>query len=110
MVNAVKALHDQALRAYNNLLNVFDKVSLDIKTKLSLFDSIIVPILTYGCEVWGVYNYKHVDKLHIKFCKYILGVKKQTPTYAVYGELERVPLSVICKDRATKFWLKNHEK
>ena len=79
---------------------MFDKVSFDISTKLSLFDSMIVPILTYGCEVWGVYNYKEVNKLHIRFCKYLLGVKKQTPTYAVYGELCRVPLSVICKERA----------
>ena len=54
MQNAVRALNEQALRAYNNLLNVFDKVSFDISTKLSLFDSMIVPILTYGCEVWGV--------------------------------------------------------
>jgi len=106
MQNAVRALNEQALRAYNNLLNVFDKVSFIISTKLSLFDSMIVPILTYGCEVWGVYNYKEVDKLHIRFCKYLLGVKKQTPTYAVYGELGRVPLSVICKERAVKFWLK----
>ncbi len=86
---------------------MFDKVSLDIKTKLSLFDYMIVPILTYGCEVWGVYNYKDVDKLHKKFCKYVLGVKKQTYTYAVYGELGRVPLSVICKERAMKFCWKS---
>ena len=106
MLNAVKALHDQALRAYNNLLCIFDKVKLDVRTKLSLFDSMIVPILTYGSEVWGVYNYKEVDKLHIRFRKYILGVKNQTPTYAVYGELGCFPLSLICNEKSLKFWLK----
>jgi len=43
--SAVKILHDQALRAYNSLHFLFDKVSLDIKTQLSLFDSMVVPIL-----------------------------------------------------------------
>jgi hypothetical protein len=47
-----------------------------------------------------------VDKLHIKFCKHILGVKTQSPTNAVLGELGRFPLSLICKERALKFWLK----
>lgn len=104
--NAVKALHDQALRAYFNLLTVFDKEHLDVRTKLKLFDTMVVPILLYGSEVWGVYNITFIDKLHIRFCKYILGVKAQTPNAAVYGELGRFPLSVICKQRSLKFWLK----
>jgi hypothetical protein len=66
----------------------------------------IAPILLYGSEVWGLYNFKDVDKLNLRFCKYILGVKKQTPPSAVYGELGRIPLSVICKKRSIKFWLK----
>ena len=112
MSSAVKTLNEQALRAYSSLLSMFDKVSLDVKTKLSLFDSMVVPILTYSSEVWGVYNYKEVDKLHIRFLKYILGVKNQTPTMALYGETGRFPLSVICKERSIKFWtkiMKNNE-
>jgi len=56
--------------------------------------------------VWGVYNYKNVDKLHIRFLKSLLGVKKQTPNSAVYGEFGRFLLSVICKLRSLKFWVK----
>ena len=64
--------------------------------KLSLFDKMIVPILLYGSEVWGIYGYKEIDKLHLKYCKRILSVKQQTPSCAVYGELGRFPLSNIC--------------
>lgn len=103
---AVKTLHDQALVAYHNLMILFDKVTLDVKTKLRLFDTMIVPILLYGSEVWGVYNHKGIDNLHLRFCKFILGVKSQTPNDAVYGELGRLPLSVICKERSLKFWIK----
>ena len=44
-----------------------------------------------------------IDKVHVKFLKILLGVRQQTPNYAVYGELGRFPLSVICKERAIKF-------
>ena len=65
----------------------------------------IVPILLYGSEVWGIYGYKEIDKLHLKFCKRILSVKQQTPSCAVYGELGRFPLSNICIERSLKYWL-----
>ena len=101
-----KSLSEQALRAMNNLMSLFTRIDLDVKTKLSLFDKMVVPIILYSSEVWGVYEYKEIDKIHIKFCKYILGVKNQTPNVAVLGELGRFPLSVLCKERAMKFWLK----
>lgn len=101
-----KALSDQALRAANGLLALFKRLSFDVKTKLSLFDSLVTQLLLYGAEVWGIYEVKNIDKIHIKFCKAILGVRQQTPNYAVYGELGRYPLSVICKERALKFWIK----
>jgi hypothetical protein len=103
---AVNTLSEQALKAYHNLLLLFDRIDFDIKTKLYLFDSMVVPILLYGSEVSGIYNFQEIDKLHIRFCKYILGVKQQTPNFAVYGELGRFPISVLCKERAIKFWLK----
>ena len=106
LTSAVKQLNDQALKAYHSLLGVFDRVALDIQTKLSLFDSLIVPIILYGSEVWGIYNYKIVDKIHLRFCRYLLGVSQQTPNYAVYGELGRFPLYILAKERSVNFFLK----
>ena len=77
---------------------------------MSLFDSMVVPILLYGSEVWGIYENKEIDKLHIKFCKRILGVKQQTPNLAVLGELGRFPLSVISKQRSIIYWSKIMKK
>ena len=74
--------------------------------KLSLFDKMIVPILLYGSEVWGINGYKEIDKLHLKFCKRILrAVKQQIPSCAVYSELGIFPLSNICIERSLKYWL-----
>ena len=87
MCDAVKSLSEQALKAYHNLLLLFDKIKLDVKTKLFFFDTMVAPILLYGSEVWGVYNFRVVDNLYLRFCRHILGVKKTKPNCAVYGEL-----------------------
>ena len=73
---------------------------------MKMFDSLVSPILLYASEVWGIYEYEHIDKIHILFCKNILGVRTQTPNYAVYGDLGRYSLSVIAKERSIKCWLK----
>ena len=104
--NAVNVLSDQALRAYHNLLYIFDKLDCKIQMKLELFDKMITQISLYGSEVWGIYCIKEIDKLHIKFCKYVLGVKTQTPNFAVYGELGRFPLYIKAIERSLKYWLK----
>jgi hypothetical protein len=71
-----------------------------------LFDKLVTPILLYASEVWGIYNYHEIDRLHLKFLKRILGVRKQTVNMAVYGELGRLPLHIIAKLRSLKYWLK----
>jgi len=65
MSNTVKALNDQALKAYNQLLHVFSRISVDVKTKLALFDSLVVPIILYGSEVWDIYSSPEIDKMHL---------------------------------------------
>lgn len=103
---SVKCLNDQALKAYNNLLSVFSRLNLDMKTMFSMFDSLVAPILLYGSEVWGAYSIKEVDKLHLRFCKNMLGVRSQTSNVAVMGELGRFPLTILCRERLLKQYLK----
>ena len=66
----------------------------------------VAPILLYAAEVWDIYGLKQDDKLHIKFCKRILGVRTKTQNLVVYGELGRYHLSIIAKERAVKLWMK----
>ena len=99
----IKALSDQALKAANQLLALFKRMSFDVRTKLRLFNSLVSPILLYASEVWGIFWYDHIEKINIKFCKNLLGVRAQTPNFAVYGDLGRFPLPVIAKKRSVKY-------
>ena len=72
MIHDVKALNDQALRAYNNLLSLFDKVDMDIKKQIYILGAMVVPSLLYFFVVWGIYNFTDVDTIHIRLYKNIL--------------------------------------
>jgi hypothetical protein len=40
-------------------------------------------------EIWGYKNTKQLEKLHLQFCRNILGVRTTTPNFMTYGELGR---------------------
>ena len=52
----------------------------------------VQPILNYGCKTWGFHKGYYIEKVHIKFCKVLLGVHKKAINVCVYNELGRIPL------------------
>ncbi len=79
---------------------------LDIDTQVHLFDAIIVPILLYGCEIWGFTNMTGIERIQTRFCKMLLKVKKSTPNVMIQGELGLYPLHIKVKTRMVAFWAK----
>ena len=72
----------------------------------NIFDTTVVPVLTYSSEVWGYEPRDEIETVHLKFCKYILGVGTTTPNVAVLGELGRFPIFVQTYIKCVKYWLK----
>ena len=66
----------------------------------------VLPILNYGCEIWGFHPAPNVEAVHLKFLKQLLKLRSQTSSAMVYGELGRVPLIIKRKERILKYWLK----
>ena len=56
---------------------------------LGLFDKLIFQMLIYGSEVSGFSKADNIERMHMKFCKHLLGIKIQTQNNSVYGELGR---------------------
>ena len=71
-----------------------------------LFDTYISSMLNYASEVWGVDKGVNIEKLHLDFCKRLLGVKKSTCNIMVYCELGRLPLNATRKIRVINYWSK----
>ena len=83
----------------------------------------VLPVLLYNCEIWGPYLLgktdsvdvfkskifkfsNDIEKLHLKFCKRILGVHSKSTNLAVYAELGKMPLSIQICAMIAKFWLR----
>lgn len=77
-----------------------------VKLWLKIFDSKILPILMYGCEIWGFHEGPDIEGVHNKFCKFLLGLRQTTSNVAVRGELGRMSMKVYRLIRIIKYWLK----
>lgn len=88
------------------ILRKIRNISLPVDLKLKLFDTMILPIVTYGSEVWGFENVKIIEKLHVQFCKKIMRLRNSTPNYMVYGELGRYPIEIEINVKMVCFWNK----
>ena len=87
----IKSLYDKGSIAMFSLLRK--------ARSLHLFDKVVTPVILYGSEVWGFESCKILDKLQLKFCKYILKLNKSTCSIMMYGELGEIPISVHAKCR-----------
>ena len=75
---------------------------------LTLFDSLVKPVLLYGADVWGNFalnsSNNPLDKFVNKFYKTLLGVPKYTSTVGLHIELGRFPMSIYIKNAMLKYW------
>jgi hypothetical protein len=99
-----KMLVDSARKAMFAILRKSKKLFLPLDIQCHMFDTMVVPILLYGSEVWGYENLNIIESLHLKFCKILLNVKNTTSNCCVYGELGREPLDLSAHTRMICFW------
>ena len=79
------------------------KVCLPIDIQIEMFDTMVKPILMYGCEVWGFANSSVIESFCLQFYKSILGLEKSTPNCVLYGELGRFSIDIEIKSRMVAF-------
>lgn len=107
---AQNELYKKSLKAFFKLKKDLLSLKPNIRTSMHVFDHTIKPILLYGSDIWGMFNpftmkckkenpsFDNIysgslcEKIHLKFCKFILGVHKRTTNIAVLSELGRFPL------------------
>lgn len=103
---AKKELLTKGSRAMFSLLRKSRKLFLPIDIQLELFDMLVAPVVLYGCEVWAYEGADIVEKLKLRFGKYILGLNRSTCTNMVHGELGTIPLSISANVRTLSYWAK----
>ena len=111
----VSHFSNKALEVTFMLRQKFQTSYIYLELHFRLFDECVKPILLYCCEVWipNIINLeKHLgkdptykleelyedfipEKVHTKFCKYIIGANKYTTNIAAKGETGRFPQQLM---------------
>ena len=100
-------LSGQALKAIFKMNKYLYKFTdLSPKHTLELFDKLILPILSYSSEIWGFNKGTQVERIHLGFCKRLLGVKVKTQNAFIYGDTGRLNLQTRRNINIIKYWLK----
>ena len=104
--DAYKHISTQAFKAVFKILRDTKHIgATPPNVALQLFDSLVLPILEYGSEVWFCNKeILDIEKVQNKFLKIMLGVRNNTSNLATYGECGRFPLLLRQKVRVIKYW------
>ena len=98
----------QARKAMFKILKDTKKIGMmPPSVALKLFDSLVLPILEYGSEIWS--RNKSIDEIEYiqtKFIKIILGVNNNSSNLAIQAETGRYPLILRQKVKTLKYWMK----
>ena len=102
-----KAIQRQLLLARKALFLLNSKIleyNLPIDIQIKLFDNLILPILTYGCEIWGFSNLSAIELFHRKFIKNSLKISKFVSNSITYGEAGVHKIENAIYTRMVCFW------
>lgn len=103
---AKKHIAEQGNKALFALIRKTRNLNLPYDIQIDLFEKTIKPILLYGSEIWGYGNIDIIERVQLKYLKFIFNLKKTTPSYMIYGELGIMPLAVDIQTRIISFWAK----
>ena len=114
----VEKLNSAGHKALQAMYKRCQELKLDAPSVMvSLFDSLVRPILSYGCEIWSPYPRpnpmsEQAEILHRGFLKRCAGVAQATTTDIVYGEFGRCPLHVFWSKLSTRYFerLQNYQE
>ena len=111
----MEELRKKGLRAYFSLKNLVDIRHLSVQAILKLFDALILPVASYGCQIWfhktafmnqfvnrtfesrptnciAKIATDSIERLHLRFLKWTLGVHKKASNIFCWGDSGRCPL------------------
>ncbi len=88
-----------ALRRRCAELRIFDPA-----LQCQMFDALVKPVLSYGCEVWSDHMAREqLEVVHRAFLKSLLGVSTTTSSYVVLAEFGKFPLEIFWWQQTMRF-------
>ena len=105
-IPAIKHNVQQANKAAFSIASRSKQLNLSPSCQIHIINTIVKPILLYGCEVFCFDNIAPIEQCYIQCLKRILRVNKSTPTCMVYNETGCRPIKFDICERALSFFIK----
>ena len=125
--SAIKNLVAKAKRSFFQIKRTVDTRALTIRSLITIFDTLVLPIITYGSQIWipntsagkifsnNNANQSDVDRINsfakdvfetfnLHYLKWILGLHKRTSNIPVYGDTGRLPLAIKIIPQCVKYF------
>ena len=103
--NCAEVLAGSAGRALGGIISKFKTMKdCSFKTFEKLYNAGVVPILDYGCVVWGHKDFKSIDDLQNRAMRFYLGVHKFAPILGLEGETGWLPPKLRRYKGILSFW------
>ena len=127
-------LRKKAMRAFFKLKSAISRENLSVAALFKLFDALILPILSYGCQTLlpeshfisqitkpsALNNWQqswlssiskdNFEKVHLLYIKWVLGVHKKASNIGCWGETGRIPLGSTLTKQFYKYALEASTK
>lgn len=73
------------------------------KERLYLMNSLVRSVAMYGVEVWGWGNLEGIKKVQARYCKFALGLAKNTPKYIWRREMRVEEIEWTVRKRVCRY-------
>lgn len=71
--------------------------------RMQMFQTLVLPVLMYGCEVYGFRQYEEIERVHRKYIRWTLGLAPWTGISAIMTETRSLPIFVTTAMRALTY-------
>ena len=71
-----------------------------------LFDTCVLPILSYGSELFATNIHDCIETVKLRYYKQLLGVGRKTNTDAVRGECGQYSVYITCVMKYVRYWFR----
>ena len=105
-----KTMEERILKANRAMGIIFGNMkkfgNVPIKIMLKIFDVKIMPVLSYGAEIWGVQDLANIDAVANRFYRILLRLPANSPIDLARGELGRLSVRPFIYRRVLQYWSK----
>lgn len=100
----IRMLAAKATRAMKQVWGIGEQLFANSpKTRIMMFEVLVKSILMYGAEIWGWKEREMLEKIQLKYLRWVMGLSRSTPSYIILEEMKCMKLRVESGKRATKF-------